>query len=93
MNTSKIALAFALSVMATLAHADPATVQANAAKVCADKAVHLSDNAALICAAATTDPTRWPRVVKAGDRFVNQGVGAEFNALIRQLPATAASNS
>lgn len=55
---------------------------ANADRVCAGTFV-LSEAAKLACSAKA-----YPRLLKDGSRFANVGIGAEFNTLIRQLPAT-----
>jgi len=53
-------------------------IQENFAAAC-EKFV-LSEKAQTAC-----DTQTMPRMVKAGDRFRNVGIGAEFNALIRNL--------
>ena len=62
------------------------TVIAQAEQVCAANFV-LSEKAMTTCSTKT-----WPRIVKAGDKFFNTGVGAEFNTLIRQLPKATTTN-
>ncbi len=91
MNRIVIAAALSLALV-TAAAAAPKAPPPDAG----DQAARLSGQFAQVCAShmvlsakakTACDGHAEPRALKSGVAYRNQGVGAEFNALIRQLPA------